>query len=264
MKRSQVFILFYAAAPLLLIARVLQRFYMIDPTTGFYRDGLAAAGGAITALFIAFPLVLRLLCRLCRPAERQLPDRSTTLAVGCFVGGGFLAIEAARLMLTGKGAGNILVALLSAVFAACLILRGLAQVGVLRYPAWLSLVGSAYAIVRLIVRFAGYTGEATVSDALFNILTMCLLLLFFNVEGKWQAGLGSEKNAAAFFAYGMAGALLCAAVALPGLIDLVLGGRFALYGDALPDFSYLGFAVLLPCSLLTAQKKPALDKGNEA
>ena len=263
MKRSQMFVFFCVAAPLLLIARVLQRFYMIDATTGFYRDGLAAAGSAVTILFLLFPVAARLLCRLSRPAERCFPARSVRLAVGCFVGGAFLVVESIRLLLTGAGMVNLLITLLTVLFAAALILRGFAQLGRIPYPAWFSLVGTLYAAVRLVAHFADYVGEAIVSDTLFHILASALLLLFFFADGKWQAGMANEKLAAAFFAYGMAGALFCAAIALPGLVDLVLGGKFALYGGALPDFSFLGFAVLLPCLMLSAQKGP-LDKSEAA
>ena len=258
MKRSQVFLLFYIAAPLLLIARVLQRFYMIDAATGFYRDGLAAAGTAITVLFLVFPVVARLLCRLSRPAERRFPERSLPLAIGAFFAGFCLAVEAVRLLLTGSGAVSFLVAFLSAVFAAALVLRGLAALGVMRACGWLAPVGTFYAGIRLVARFADYAGEVTVSDTLFHILTLCLLVLFLFADGKVQIGLTDEKVTSSFFAYGLSAALFCSAVVLPDLIDLILGNRFALYGGTFPDLSPLGFAALILCAVFTA-KPPLAD-----
>ena len=257
MKRSQVFLLFYIAAPLLLIARVLQRFYMIDPGTGFYQDGLSAAGAAVTVAFIAFPVVAHLLCRLSRPAQRRFPERSVPLAVGAFIAGACLILETVDLLLRESGAASFLLAFLSAVFAAVMILRGLGALKVMRFSAWLTPVGTVYAVVRLIARFADYTAEVAVADTVFDILTMCLLLLFLHADGKLQAGLATEKIAASFLSFGLSTALLCAAVVLPDLIDLALGGRFALYGGDLPEMSYLGFAVMALCAVFSV--KPAGD-----
>ena len=257
MKRSQVFLLFYIAAPLLLAARVLQRFYMIDAATGFYRDGLAAAGTAVTVLFVAFPVVAWLLCRLSRPAERRYPERSLPLAVGAFFAALCLAVETVRTLLTGSGAVSFLVAFLSAVFAICLVLRGLAAVGLVRTFDWLAPVGTFYAGIRLVVRFAEIAAEVTVADTLLHVLALCLLVLFLHAEGKWQIGLADEKVAFSFFAYGLSAALFCAAVVLPDLIDLLLGGRFALYGGTLPDLSSLGLAAFILCAVFAA--KPPLS-----
>lgn len=257
MKRSHVFLLFYVAAPLLLIVRVLQRFFMTDPATGFYSDGLTAAGTAVTVLFVAFPLVARLLCRLSRPVERRFPARSVAMAVGAFFAALCLAIETVRALLTGSGAVSFLIAFLSAVFAACLVLRGLAALGVLRASGWLAPAGTVYAGVRLVVRFADFAGEVTVADTLLSILTMCLLVLFFFADGKMQIGLADEKVASSFFAFGLSAALFCAAVVLPDLIDLLLGNRFVLYGGEFPDLSFLGFLALTLCAVFAA--KPPLD-----
>lgn len=257
MKRSQVFLFFYIAAPLLLVARVLQRFYMIDAATGFYRDGLAAAGTAVTVLFVAFPLVARLLCRLSRPVERRFPTPSGPLAIGAFFAALCLAVETVRTLLTGSGAVSFLVAFLSAVFAACLVLRGLAALEIVRSSDWLAPVGTFYAGVRLVVHFAAFAGEVTVADTLFSILSMCLLALFFFADGKMQVGLADEKVASSFFAFGLSAALFCAAIVLPDLIDMILGGKFVLYGGDFPDLSSLGFLVLTLCAVFSA--RPPLD-----
>ena len=254
MKRYQVFLFFYVGAPVLLVARLLQRFYMIDEATGFFRDGFSAVGSVVTGAFLVFIVAAWLLCRLSRPQERCLPERSLPMSVGAFTAAGFLLLAALIQLLTERGAASLLVALASAVFAGCLAWRGVALLGKAPHLPLLAPVGTVYCLIRLVVRFAGYAGEVTVSDSLFDILTMCLLLLFFNAEGKLLVGDKSEKLPSSFYAWGLSGALFCLSGFLPSAVDLLLKKSFVLRGGLLPDLSYIGFAVYLLIALHTAQK----------
>lgn len=259
MKRYQVFLFFYLGAPVLLAARLLQHFFMIDRTTGFFRDGFAAVGGVVTGGFLVFLVAAFLLCRLARPQESQLPETSRPLAVGAFLAAGLMLLTTVIRLLTEEGGAAFAVTAMTAVFGCCLTLRGVALLGKAPHLPVLAPVGTVYCLVRLVVSFAGYAGEVTVADSLFDILAMCLLLLFFNAEGKLLVSLAGERLVSAFFAWGLSGALFCLASALPPVIDLLTKPGGALRGGPLPDLTYIGFAVYLLIAVHTAQKPAATN-----
>lgn len=245
MKRSLAFALFYLCMPVLLVARTLQRFYMIDASTGFFAEGYSVPGTVITGAFLVFVVIEMLMMALSKPAHAAVPRRSRAMAVGSFAAGVGLAVSATVSVLTGDGVADFVLAPAAFVFALCMLWRGVSLLGAVPLPRALAPVGVIYCLVRLILGFAGYAGEVTVADSVFDILTLCLLLLYFTADGKLLAGVGKPKTMAALFGYGLPAVLFCISSFFPSLVNAVLGNPFVLHGGGMPDVAYVGFAVYI-------------------
>lgn len=245
MKRSLVFALFYLCAPFLLAVRTIQRFYMIDVDTGFFTEGFGTTGVLITGAFLVFAVIELLMTWLSKPQVVEMPERSKGIAVGTFAAGVCLMISAVASVLTGDGVGALVMTVANFVFALCMFWRGASMLSALPFPAALTPVSIIYFLIKLVFGFAGYAGEVAVTDSVFDILTMCLLLLFFTADAKITAGVGTKKTAVAFYGYGLSAALFCVCSVFPTLINLLMGSAFDIHGDPVPDITYVGFAVYI-------------------
>ncbi len=263
MKRSLVFALFYLCAPFLLAARTLQRFYMIDVSTGFHSEGFELVGLLITVGFFVFAVIELVLTWLTYPRRLDPTERSVGMAVGAFSAGACLLIAAAALVLTGKGVADTVMALADFAFALCLFWRGACLLTRLKFSPPLSLLSVVYFLIKLIFSFSAYAGEVTVTDTVFDILTMCALLLFFVADAKIIAGIGNNKTAVAFYGWGVSAAVYCLAAFFPSVVNLLFGNAFELHGGSLPDITYVGFAIYILASLNTAKEEKVNGSNNQ-
>ena len=264
MKRSLVFTLFYICTPLLVIARTVQRFYMIDSQTGFYRTGFETAGAVISGVCVAFAVMLVIMTRLSRPEKVALPQKSRSLSGASCFAAVCLAISAAEnFVIADSGFADALEALCAVAFALVLAWFGFAQSGRAEFAPTASLVGVLYAMVRLFVSFIGYNGEIAISDSMFDIVTMCLVLLFFTALAKLVCGIGDEKLPRSLYGFGLAAVMFCLCAFIPCVVALLTGNSATIHGGALPDAAHIGFAALIFAVLCSFEPTPA-GKADEA
>ena len=257
MKRSLVFALFYLCAPLLIAARTLQKFYMIDVETGFFAEGFGTTGMLITVAFLLFAVVELVMSALSKPERVSLPDSSRAMAVGTFAAGVCLMISAVGSVITGDN----LMAAADFIFGLCMFWRGLTLLSKIRFDGMLAMVSVVYFLIKLVLGFAGYAGEVAVADSVFDIVTMCLLVLFFTADAKVTAEVSNKKTAVAFYGYGLSAALFCVCSVFPSLINLLMGGAFELHGNPVPDITYIGLAVYVLIALNSAKEDPLSIQG---
>ena len=245
MKRPLLFTLFFLCAPVLLTARVLQQFYMIDTVTGFYRDDFGYVGSLITALCLLLIPVLLLVVWLSRPEQIVMPVKSKALGIASFFATVCLAVSGVSQIITATHSGYFALAIMSFATAAVIVLHGVACFTDGKIAPPLTIVSVIYGLTRLIVTFMGYTGEVTVTDTVFDIATMALLLLFFYASGKILAGASGPRTPVLFYAYGLSAAFFCVDSFLAPAIIKLGGFDFAIHGGGHFDLSYLGFAVYI-------------------
>lgn len=245
MKHSMVFTLFYISAPLLLVARVLQQFYMIDPETGFYLDTLGSIGKVVSVMCFVLAAALYILVWLSQPRIRTAPKKGKALALGSFVAALCLLISSAQLVVTSTGAKDILVAIFAFPSALCFAWYGASLITSIKYPPVLSVVPIIYGVVRLIATFMNYTGEVTVTDSLFDIATMCFLLIFLYSSGKIICGLKTPRSPILFYASGLSAAFFCTDECLAKAIAAVTGNGDALHSVGAFNVTYVGFAIYI-------------------
>lgn len=239
-----VFILFFVSAPLLLAARVVQQLYMIDPLTGFYQDGFAGIGTAISALCFALIAVTLVMVWLSHPESPYVPKKSKPLAFAAFFAAGCLVISATGAVLS-NGVSNLLIGVLGYFAAISIAWYGVSLVTAVEFSPLSTVLPVLYACLRLILSFVKYTREVAVTDSVFSIATMCLILLFFYSSGKLLSGVGGKRTHILFYSYGLCAAFFCADSALAHFILEVTGNNTVLHGGEAFDISYIGFAVYI-------------------
>ncbi len=242
MKRAMVFILFFASAPILLAARVIQQLYMIDPLTGFYQDGFSGVGTAISVLCFALIAVTLAMVWLSHPQVPEAPAKSVPLGIGAAAAAIGIAANSAGYMMS-KATADLAIGALGIGAAISLAYYAITLFMGRKYPAILTLLPIAYACVRLVICFIKYTGEVTVTDSVFDIATMCLVLLFFYSSGKLISGVAGKRSHILFYSYGLCAAFFCADSVFVRIILMLTRSNAALHGAGAIDTSYIGIAI---------------------
>ncbi len=244
MKRSMVFILFFVSAPVLLSARVIQQLYMIDPVTGFYLDGFGGIGTAISVLCFALIFVTLAMVWLSHPQEPAVPKKSPAVGVcACFAGACLITSSVGRLLQTATA--DRLVGVLGIIAAISLAWYGFSLISGGRFAPIMTIAPIVYACLRLVLDFIGYTGEVTVTDTVFGIVTMCLVLLFFYTSGKLISDVGGKRTHILFYSYGLVAAFFCADAAFVRIILALTHSNAALHGNSGFDVAFVGLAVYI-------------------
>ena len=262
MKRPLLFTLFFICSPVLLVARVLQQIYMIDTVTGFYNDDFGYIGNVITIICFALIPALLLTVWLSRPAPITADKKSVALGIASFIATLCLAISGVSQIITSTNSGKFALAVMSFASAAVIVLHGIACLTDGKVSGALTVVNILYALTRLIITFMGYTGEVTVTDTLFDIATMCLLLLFFYSSGKILAGVSGPHTSTLFYAYGLAAAFFCVDSFVAPAIVKFMGEGYAIHGGGHFDLTYIGFAIYIVVMIFVYSGDKVADQNN--
>ncbi len=244
MKRSMVFILFFISTPVLLSTRVIQQLYMIDPITGFYQDSFAGIGTAISIMCFALIFITLALVWLSHPQAPIMPRRHVGLGISACFAAACLILKSAVDVLSNSGSDKI-IGLLGFASAMSLACYGAALLSGAKYPSPLTVLPILYAITRLVLDFIKYTGEVTVTDTVFSIITMCLVLLFFYTSGKLISGVGGKNTHILFYSFGLCAAFFCADSIFVRIILSFTHSSAALHGSGKLDVACIGFAVYI-------------------
>jgi hypothetical protein len=253
------------------VVRVYQVLYVIDPTTGFYREGHLTVPLLNVLLLVAVILFLSFKVKI-QSADASI-DPGSVLGRGTGVGGAFVhyivslgfLFYVLTLLMTSHGAfsvGMLLDAALAILSSVFFIILGTAVVFG-RPPegiAWLSLFPFLWCAWRLIRAFLEYTTIANISSQLFDVLYMVSVLLFLFSVAKSLAGMPSLKNVIAF---GFCTVLFAAVTAIPNLILLAEAPRAAVglnnVAGLILDLLLMVYAIHVTRSMSRGKRPPHLQ-----
>ena len=259
-------ITFYAFAPLLVIARIIQQFLLIDSKTGFYVTEFKGIAAVISWLFVAFPLILILITALGTKVKVVAPTRSLPLGYASFALGAALFFDSAvSLSNAAKGGLTIALAISSFVAAICFIWHGLSLVTDIKFVNAMMIFPVVWGLINLIVQFIRCTGQSAIIDYKISIVTLCFVLYSMLTQSKIIVGKSSKNQSAIMLSVGLSTALLCMIDTLPTFIATIIGQANNLIHDksiVSPTVFIYGIYILIFIHLLKKDDS-ANEENNE-
>ena len=247
-------ITFYAFAPLLVIARIIQQFLFIDSKTGFYVTDFEGIAAVISWLFAAFPLILILITALGTKVKVTAPTRSLSLGCASFVLGAALFFDSA-VSLSNAAKGGLTIALAISAFAAaiCFVWHGLSLVTDIKFANAMMIFPVVWGLINLIAQFIRCTGQSAIIDYKISIVTLCFVLYSMLTQSKIVVGKSSKNQSAIMLLVGLSTALFCMIDTLPTFIATIIGQANNLIHDksiVSPTVFIYGIYILLFIHLL--------------
>lgn len=256
-------ITFYVFAPLLVIARIIQQFLLIDSKTGFYLSEFEGVASVISWLFVAFPIVLVIITALGQKTVFNAPTRSLPLGCCSFALGATLFFDSAvSLSNAAKGGLTIALAISAFLAAVCFIWHGLSLVADVKFAKIFMIFPIMWGLINLITQFIRYTGQSPIIDYKISIVTLCFVLYCLLTQTKIIVGKSSKKQTATMLSIGLACSLFCMIDTLPTSIATIIGQANSLIHDksiVSPTVFIYGIYLLF---FIHGLKKADLSDGN--
>ena len=215
---------FYAFAPLLVLARIVQQFLLIDSKTGFYVSEFEEIAAVISWLFAAFPLILILITALGSKVKVKAPTHSIPLGCSSFALGAALFFDSA-VSLSNAAKGGLTIALAISAFASaiCFIWHGLSLVTDIKFTKIMMVFPVIWGLINLIAQFIRCAGQSAIVDYKISIVTLSFMLFTMLTQAKIVVNKSSKKQSATMLAVGLSTSLFCLIDTLPTFIATIIG-----------------------------------------
>ncbi len=242
------FIAFYVIAPVLVAARVLQQFFLIDASTGFYVKELVPTATVISWSFAVFLVIMLLLAFLSPKVMLTAPKKSKPLAVASFALAAAMFFDSAFSFISAAdNLFNLILSICTLAAAVCFVWYGLSLMSDIEFPSIMMLFPVIWAAVALIMQFIRYTGQSQTIDYIVSTVAMCLTLVTMLSVAKITTGEVSRKQSRIMLGIGLSAAFFCLIDTLPTYIAMIMGKKDDYIHDAsVASPTLLVFAIFIP------------------
>ena len=217
-------ITFYAFAPILILARIVQQFLLIDSKTGFYVSEFEGIAAVVSWLFAAFPIILILITALGSKVKVKAPTYSIPLGCSSFALGAALFFDSAvSLSNAAKGGLTIALAITSFASAICFIWHGLSLVSDIKFSKIMMVFPVIWGLINLIAQFIRCTGQSAIVDYKISIVTLSFMLFAMLTQAKIIVNKTNKNQSATMIAVGLSTSLFCLIDTLPTFIATIIG-----------------------------------------
>ena len=217
-------ITFYAFAPILILARIVQQFLLIDSKTGFYVSEFEGIAAVVSWLFAAFPIILILITVFGSKVKVKAPTYSIPLGCSSFALGAALFFDSAvSLSNAAKGGLTIALAITSFASAICFIWHGLSLVSDIKFSKIMMVFPVIWGLINLIAQFIRCTGQSAIVDYKISIVTLSFMLFAMLTQAKIIVNKTNKNQSATMIAVGLSTSLFCLIDTLPTFIATIIG-----------------------------------------
>lgn len=246
--------------------RIVQNLIMIEPVTGFFRDGYDTANILIIAAVFAIVAVSTLFGRICRDVPQKMPQKTRPFAVVQYALAISIMFEAFLTEVsTSTPAWQIIVHIILATLAAVVLFLG-GTFTLLRLPErpmmYISL--ALLWMMKLIIIFANYTSLSTITENIFELGAICGILIYFLTWAKLMAGVSTDKVLAKFLSLSVLSFMLCGIYALPQLFLLISGNAALIHSKNVTFITALVVMVFIGYYIYLCYKKDRTEERETA
>lgn len=267
MNDKKIFTVLAGGALLTSVLRFVQLFFLVDGKTGFVRQETAAAVGniAVTVITLLCFLVVLIITTVFNKRQPigapKVSDHLSLVVTGFLMAGYFLVSSAVTAVSLGSASKieylKLALELLCTVFFVFFSVSGLSDVKV---PPALALAPIFYGGYELIFAYMECRGVANISDNIYKLAFLSLMLLFYLFEGKLLANAECRKSARLMLPVASFCLIFGAICTLPPLFMSLIGKRSALHTTEIP-VGYL-IAAVFAISFCAAMYREAKATSN--
>ncbi len=220
MKYKQIILFFTIALPVSLALRLVQLFYIVEPSTGFFKQGFDAFGDSITAIIIAVALALSVFAFFSHRSPEQPAKSNLGISICSVLFGLAVTLE---LCFGGEIFGvvmwqKVLLYVFGTAFIIWLFAFAVKDLLKISLPTASYIIPILFFILKIICNFSGISALALISDNVLLILAYCFSLMFMLNFGKLYNRLDTERGFRKLLATGLASVVLCFTQSIPNTV----------------------------------------------
>ncbi len=257
-KMCQLYIVIASAAAVLL--RTLTLLFVIDPSSGFVKAEYNILAGIIFISIVAAALLCFLFARSVGAVHRTNPIGSPTFKIASLLLALFLLYDT---LFSSKdfpktslfSTLELIAAILATAYLVCFVITDFMGT---RLPLMFSVLPIIFWFIRLVIIFISFSTLATIPDNLFELASICFILISSLQMAKSICLEMSEKLHATNFALFMTTAFICFVTALPRAIISLSGNTELLHTNNLPILTTLAAGIYFLTFAFTNYKEKSV------
>ena len=259
MKVKQLLLWFLIPSAIIVILHIIEQALLINADSGFYKDGLEAAGYAVLGITLVAMLILLVYGSTRKKYPVAVPLKSRPVFIMSLVMAAAIVVDIFMVMVSEEfssavilGASNGLLFYLYLFYISFAVLSLLFFL-YYAYAQWQGIRPAGFApaaviimtALKLAIVFTEHSGIANISDNINNTAMICFLLVFWLFHGRMIAEAGYPKAVRWAYGFGICAAVYSLACTLPYYFIKLTGNGALLHQTELPSPLLIASAVYI-------------------
>lgn len=259
MKVKHLLLWFLIPSALIVILRTVEQALLINADSGFYKDGLEAAGYTVLGITLAVMLILLIYGSTRKKYPVAAPVKSRPVFIMSLVMAAAIVVDIFMVMLSEEfSSAVVLSASKGLLFYLYLLYIAFAVLSLLfflyyAYAQWQGIRPAGFApaaviimtAIKLAIVFTEHSGIANISDNVNNTAMICFLLVFWLFHGRMIADAGYPKAVRWAYGFGICAAVYSLACTLPYYFIKFTGNGALLHQTELPSPLLIASAIYI-------------------
>ncbi|MBQ7289122.1 MAG: hypothetical protein IJW78_05300 [Clostridia bacterium] len=260
MKTKLLSLSFAAATALIVLLRIVEMIYFIDSSTGFYYTGFAPFAWITFFFLLLFAVLIFVLVHLDKPKYKGAGELHLPNLLGAILclAGFFCDLVVKLCSPNGTPPMQIFFSVLILVFFVALVAYGIAGKAIMPILCFLPL---PYWIYMLITFFIEITDMAIISENLYRMAAIILMLVCYTLLAKVICYVNLRKNARRLTVVGLTTAVIVGITHLSEYILILFKKSYVLHYTELPDMTLFISAIYMVIFIFTLNSKNNTSKG---
>lgn len=253
MKLSKITAFFCIGTPICIALRIFQVLFTIELKTGFYTKEYEVIGKAISAVILAFFVLLYLFCFKYYKLPEKPPKQNIALSISAI---GLAAVTAVQsffdIGITLTSAWQIIIIQIIGIIATLyFIWFAISKYINKTVSSLIHIIPCIFMILRTVFVFIDTSDLAHITDNLLIIATYCVVMVFFVNFAKFYNGVDSDKNFKKLLASGLVSVSLCFTQSIPHIVVNILSNNGYLHVSHIANISVLVMGIFILVFLIS-------------
>lgn len=250
---------FVAVAGFTILLRIIEMMFFIDPSTGFYYSGFGSIAFITVGFLAAFAVFAYIIIATNKPKYKsagELYYSNVIAALICLCG--FVCDLIIKVCsVNGISWFEVLLSLMAIAFFAAQAGYGIAGKGTMPILCFLPL---PYWIYMLIKFFIEITDMAVISENLYRLASIMLMLICYTLVAKVMCYVNLRKNARRLTVIGLVAAVVVGISNVSEYILVIIKKSYVLHYNELPDITLFLSAIYMVIFILSLNKQENLEE----
>ena len=225
--KTVVYILTLLGTLGIVVMRTVQSLIMVERGSGFFIEGYSTVAAAMLIFMFAIIVIAAVYAFLYPKVPQKAPEKNGAIGIVSFL----LAFAVIYEVLFTEISVNtpfwqvVLHLTLGAATTVIFFLHGISAFAKFRVPPMLNIIPVLFWIIKLIIIFSNYSSLAAITENVFELASLCAILVFILQFAKHQNDIAPQKTGRMLLPISVITFMLCGAYAIPQLILYFSGNK---------------------------------------
>ena len=225
--KTTVYVLTLLGTLGIIIMRTVQNLLMVETGSGFFFEGYALTATVMLIFMLGIILAAAIYGFICPTVPRGAPKPNKIWGAACALVAFAVLYEVffTEISINIPRWQVVLHFGLGVATTVILLLHAISTVTAFKLPPLLDVILVLFWTIKLIIIFSNYSSLAAITENVFELASLCGILVFVLQFAKLQNGVTPYKTNNTFLGFSVIAFMLCAAYSVPQIILYITGNK---------------------------------------